>query len=163
MDFDPVSFLMGKAAGGGGGGGDAWTLIGSDEFEVSTTSTSQINVGTIDCDLSTVTKDDYIIVHIRDKAGKRNTYFYGTDALYVRMSSGAYSLSYSGGIVIEKYSDTGILSTGAFQTYGIYVSEISAAGVATVKAKYSSSYSYTIDGTYKVEVYKLTPPFVMYE
>lgn len=159
MGFDPISFLMGKAAGGGGGGGggDAWTLIGSKEFNVSTTSTSETDVGTINLDIDGISEGDIFVCHVRDKAGKRNGYFYGFEGAYVKVNAATMRICYG----VFSYNDNKYKGVNALN--GVYVSDISSSKTASVKAKYHATFSLTIDGTYKVDVYKLTPPYTMFE
>lgn len=70
--------VTGSFEGGGGGGGSSYTLLHSEEVTVSTTSTTVTNVKTIKLDTGW-TAEDIIYIRIRDKAGKRNGYFYGSD------------------------------------------------------------------------------------
>ena len=159
--MDILSLLMGKAAGGGGSGGSSWELVGSKEFEVSTTSTSQSDIGTIDLDVDAFNTGDILWVHLRDKAGKRTGYFYGHDDMVVLPSGVAYSNSQ----VARQLSfctDVGVYTVTS-GSYGVYLSSVSPLNKkVTISSKYSSSYG-TINGTYKVDVYKLTPPFTMFE
>lgn len=162
MGFDPISFLMGKAAGGGGGGGGggAWTLIGSAEYEVSTTSTSSTTVGTISLDVEDLTDNDIVWVNIRDKAGQRNDYFFGSDSIYLKRPGSTFLNSPAQYL---EYVSNNALVVFNTSSYGVFGSTIDySAKTVVINARYSSSYK-TIDGTFKVEVYKLTPPFPMYE
>lgn len=149
-------FLAEALGGGGGGGGSSYELLGSKEFEVSTTSTSETSVGSFTVEGS-YTSDAIIYVKVRDKAGKRNGYYLGSDcfALTVGPVNGATTSP-----TICKLT-TGVLNTEKFylasSTAGVYLSAISTAGEVTIKAKYSSSFG-TIDGTYVVEVYALPWP-----
>lgn len=153
MGFDPISFLLGSKAGGGGGGGSAWTKIAEKDFTVSTTSTSETNIGTVDLDVDSFAVGDIICCHIRDNAGKRNGYFYGSDGFVV------VNTIYGGIGTVAKllftYADNNY--SMAASAYGLYLSRLNMGEkTASIKAKYYSSYG-TIDGTYKVDVYKLSP------
>lgn len=160
--MDIESFVIGMKFGtksGGGSGGNDWALIGEDEFEISTTSTTATEVGTVD--FGAVTDQDIIIIHIRDTAGKRNLYFYGSDGFAVvghrtTLSSVPFMYSrYNNG-----YTDYST-SNGA---YGVYPSSLDFTNrQVVISAKYHGTYSTKIDGTYKVEIYKVTPPFTMFE
>ena len=159
MAFDPISFLMGKAAGGGGGGGSSWELIGTKEFEVSTTSTTATELGSIALDVDSLSGEEVIWVHIRDKAGVKTGYFYGTDNII--LASPSSTATYIQRYVQYVASDNKkMVTTG---TYGVHVSGANkTAKTVTISSKYYATYG-TIDGTYKCDVYKLTPPFTMYE
>jgi len=165
MSFDPVSFIMGQKAGGGGGGSN-WKLIATQEYTVNTSSTTETDVGTIELPLADYANTSTIVwVHIRDKAGKRNGYFYSSDSVYFPYTipnasapSSALSTSLPGRISI------GVDSSGKYKqnttSLGVYPSLLGyteALHSLAIKSKYNSTYG-TVDGTYKVDVYALTPP-----
>lgn len=147
---------------GGGGGGSSYTLLGTEEVTVSTTTTS-----TTDIDDSTITisrqsnTDKILLIQVRDKAGKRNGYFYGTDMYWMQPSGGSVSNNYrlsvvyitnsSGNVVISSTSQYGVFSKSppTFSTGSVTLS---------MCARYNASYSTTIDGTYVVNVYDLDYP-----
>lgn len=140
-----------------GGGGSSYTLLGSKEFEVSTTSTTATSVGTFTVEGS-YTKDYIVYVKVRDKAGKRNGYFLGGDFWFVNIyaaNGGTTALSTYGKISI------GVNSSGAYSlsasSYGVYPDSIAGNGTISISSKYHGSYG-TIDGTYVVEVYALKWP-----
>ena len=143
----------------GGGGGSSWTLLASQDFTAETTSTSQTNIGTISCGSGAFVAGDFIYVRVRDKAGKRAGYFYGTDNFYANVN--AANGSTSNFSVSAKYTHR-VNSSGNYATYasnsayGVYSLGISSSGNITIASKYSASNSLTINGTYAVEVYKLT-------
>ena len=157
-----------NAAGGGGGGGSSWTLIGTKEFEVSTTSTSETSVGDVPLEFESLSAEDIIWVHIRDKAGKRNGYFFGSDSFYVneaKANGSTTSLSYKG-IIIARYNNNSFAVTTLLR--GVYPDNVYQANnnkKAVIKCLYNASNTGTIDGTFKVDVYKLTPAagMVMFE
>lgn len=135
----------------GGGGGSNWTLLASTEYTVNTSSTTGIEVGTVSVDLSGVTNEDIIWVHIRDKAGPRSGYHYGTDnILFFKLNSLVMveGFSFNANRIYNPYSDK----------KGVYVSGINIGqNTISISAVYSYSGSRTINGTFKVDVYKLTP------
>ena len=150
-------FLAGALGGGGGGGGGSdYTLLASKEYEVSTTSTSETTVDTLNVPGS-YTKDFIIYVKVRDKAGKRAGYCTGIDQFFINnyAANGATGTISTYGKITSYVSSSGFNNTG--QAYGVYVYSISSAGDISIRAKYSSSYG-TIDGTYVVEVYALKWP-----
>lgn len=143
-----------------GGGGSNWTLIKSETLtNVSTTSTSNATAGTITLDSSAFTKDDIIWVHVRDTAGKRAGYFYGSDAIFVNANkaNGSTSTFSAPGVTTIRYSTSSQYAayTGA---YGVWGYSITSGGSLTIRKRYNSNYSLTVNGNYKVDVYKLTPP-----
>lgn len=141
-----------------GGGGSSWELLGSTELTVSTTSTSNTNQGNLTCS-GAYTADDVIWVKVRDKAGKRAGYMFGTDTLFFNANKANGSTStFSTKITnVIRYSTS---SQWASYTgnYGLYGYSISSAGKILIYSRYNSTNTLTINGTYVVEVYKLTLP-----
>lgn len=140
-------------------GGSNWELVGSGEFTISTTSTTDEAVGNVSIsNLSSFGANDIIWVHIRDKAGKRNGYFYGSDHIFLNVTkaNGSES-SITGFASVTIYVNSG----GTYQvasggTYGVKATQVSFANSnTTIKARYFSTYG-TINGTFKCDVYKLT-------
>lgn len=149
-----------KLVGTASGGGSNWTLIKSETLTgVSTTSTSNATAGTITLNSSAFTKDDIIWVHVRDTAGKRAGYFYGSDAIFVNANkaNGSTSTFTAPGVTTIRYSTSSQYAayTGA---YGVWGYSITSGGTLTIRKRYNSNYSLTVNGNYKVDVYKLTPP-----
>ena len=142
-----------------GGGGSNWTLLGSAELTISTTSTSAGSAGTISCGAGAFTADDIIYVRVRDKAGKRAGYFYGSDAIFcnANKANGSTSTFSTPAVSALRYSTSSQFAAYTGQ-YGVYGYSISSSGTVTIRRRYNSTYSLTIDGTYVVEVYKLTLP-----
>lgn len=143
----------------GSGGGSSWTrLIASTEVDANITTSSVTTVTTLDVGSSAYTKDKILWVHIRDKAGPRSGYFYGTDAFFINANKANNTTSVfnapSGWVC--KYSGTKYsASTGQ---YGVYGSQISDSGILTIRGRYNSSYTGTINGTYIIDVYLLELP-----
>lgn len=144
-----------------GGGGSSYKLLASKEFTVNTSSTSESSVGTV-----TVpdgwSKDFIIYVKVRDKAGKRNGYFRGSD----NFADNCYAANGASTSTTPTRICDGVDANGKFvqstSAYGVYLSAYSKVsgkndGTATIKAKYNSSYG-TINGTFVVEVYALSWP-----
>lgn len=142
-----------------GGGTSEWTHIANTEMTVSTTSTSAGSAGTLSCGSSIVTKDKIIYVRIRDKAGKRAGYFAGSDAYFMNYNkaNGSTSAFAVPAVLCYRYT-TSSQWAGTAGQYGVYGYSISNAGVLTVRRRYNSSYSLTIDGTYVVDVFTLDYP-----
>lgn len=145
-----------------GGGGSNWTKLASQEFTVNTTNTSNASVGNITLPLSDYNdKNTVLWVHVRDKAGKRNGYNYGSDTIffhYQLANNNTNSLSIRPVFVVN-VSSSGSYS-GAASAYGVYAYRLyytSANHYVQIYSRYSSSYG-TINGTFVCDVYKLTMP-----
>lgn len=144
-------------------GGSSYQLIGEADYTVSTTSTSGSSVGQLTCDPSAWRDDCIIYVRIRDKAGKRAGYFYGSDTFFLNtnMANGTASAQTTAARYIHRYSTSsqwggyvGATTTG----YGVYAYSITTTGKINIYRRYNSNYSLTINGTYHVEVYALSFP-----
>jgi hypothetical protein len=100
-----------------------------------------------------------IWVHVRDTAGVRAGYFYGSDSLFVNANKATGSTSAFSAPAIEtiRCTTAGALA-GYSGGYGVWGYSISSSGTLTIRMRYNSNYSLTIDGDYKVDVYRLTPP-----
>ena len=135
-----------------GGGGSSYTLLGSKEFEVSTTSTSVTDVGSFNVP-GVWTKDVMIYIKVRDKAGKRQDYWVSHDSIWInyKLATGTNAITTHGSVTIGKN-----LITGS-SDIGVYPASIQPNDDVIIKSKYSSAYG-TIDGTYVVEVYALPWP-----
>jgi len=153
-------FTQGTASGGGGGG---WTKIGNTtELAVNTTSTSAASAGTISIGSSYYTDAYIIYVRIRDKEGKRNNYFYGSDSFFInyyKASSQTQTLSVAG-IIYYKYASNAY--TGYTGSYGVYGYSINSSGTLTIRKRYSSSNTTTINSTYLIDVYYIAPPQALF-
>lgn len=146
-----------------GGGGGNYTLLAETDITVSTTSTSASSAGTITGITGLADPDAIIYVRIRDKAGKRAGYFYGSDNFFInyQKANGSTSALTYAGRLIHRYSTSGVWAQYVGATtagYGVYAYSVANNGTLNIYRRYNSSYSLTIDGTYHVEVYKLTFP-----
>lgn len=146
----------------GGGGQSAWTKLGEIDLTVSSTSTSAASAGQLTLP-EAWTKAKMIYVRVRDKAGKRAGYFYGSDSFFINynLANGSTSAITTAGRLIHRYSTSsqwacyvGATTTG----YGVYGYDISSSGRVRIYRRYNSNYSLTIDGTYHCEVYALDWP-----
>lgn len=141
-----------------GGGSSPWTLIKSQENTISTTSTSAATAVTISCGSAISTADKIVWVHIRDTEGPRAGHFYGSDAFFVNYNRGSGSTTtFTVPAVVCLRYNNGAYSGTAGQ-YGVYGYSISSTGSLIVRRRYNSSYSLTINGTYKIDVYTLDLP-----
>ena len=146
-----------------GGGGSNWKLIATQDFTVNTTSTSNTSVGDITLDLSEYNNYNTVLwVHIRDKAGLRNGYCYGSDTIFFHFqlaSESTNSLSVRPLMVFKGGSSSTVI--GAASAYGVYAYRLyytSSSHYVEIYSRYSSSSSGTINGTFKCDVYVLTTP-----
>ena len=140
-----------------------YTKLGETTLTVSTTSTSASSAGTLSLGSSASTANKILYVRIRDTAGKRAGYFYGSDTYffnYQKANGSTSTLTYAAR-AIHRYASGSTWSTyiGATTTgYGVYAYSISNSGSLAIYHRYNSNYSLTIDGTYKVEAYLLDTP-----
>ena len=141
----------------------SWTKVAETSYQVSTTSTSTIDVATITCSQSIWTAEKIVYVKVRDTEGKRSGYFYGTDTFIINMSGNKQNIVYSDmARWIWRYGgySYSLRQSTATTVYGVAAGgSISSSSPYNIiiQARYSSSYSGTINGTYKVEVYLLDP------
>ena len=137
-----------------GGGGSSWTLLASSELAVNTTSTSAASAGTVALGSAGYTKDKIIWVHIRDKAGKRSGYLYGSDTFFVNSNkaNGSTSTFSTPSVNCIRCNSDGTY-TNYIGQYGVYGYSITSSGSLTVRRRYNSTYTLTINGTYVVSVY----------
>ena len=142
------------SSGGGGGGGSSYELVHSQDIEVSTTSTSTVTVADIPLQIYT---DDLYFIYIYDTAGVRSGYFYESFTLVAnnKAASGETgTLDYFARYLIARSTSSWV---GNANLYGIFPMSVGQNWL-TIGARYSSGNSKTIDGTYRVDVYKLKLP-----
>lgn len=146
---------------GNSSGQSSWELLASQEFTVSTTTTSNVSVGTISLDLSKYDDPETMVwIHVRDKAGKRAGYVYGSDTIffsYALADGNPNSLSIRP-IMLYYVNSSGNYS-GVASAYGVFAYRLyytSSSHYVEIYSRYSASYG-TIDGTFKCDVYALKP------
>lgn len=137
-------------------GGSSYTKIASADYMVNTTATTGYSIGTLALGSTYWTSSKIIYVQVRDKAGARNDHFVGSDVWFFNANAangntGTFSGRFGGTIYRLSAGSFGVVNS----TYGIYGYSISATGDLEIYARYSSSNSHTIDGTYNVTVYAL--------
>lgn len=141
----------------------SYTFVTSKEYEVEdVTTTNSKKIGTITIPSSAFTKDKILYIRVRDKAGKRTNHFLGSDSFYTNPSNanGTTSSITSGGKMFHRYSSNGvyeIYANGSSDGYGVYPSFLNATSIDMYR-KYNVNYSYSIGGTYLVEVYLIDYP-----
>lgn len=143
------------------GGTSAWTKVAETSYQVSTTSTSAATVATWSTGHSELWTDSkWVYVRIRDTAGERAGYFYGSDQFFIVYSTNNTSTTVSGRFY-TRYTSSGVYTTSSSSSttgYGVYADALHSEGSLRIRSRYNSSNSLTIDGTYSVEVYLLDPP-----
>ena len=148
----------------GGGGSSSWTKVAETSYQVSTTSTSAATVATLNTgDSSIWTSDKWVYVRTRDTEGKRNGYFYGTDTFFYNVNpinDNAVTSVATAIRLTKRYKDDLVYTTATNSStgYGVYPDTIYNNGDIRIRKRYNATYSLTVDGTYKVEVYLLDPP-----
>lgn len=154
----------------GGGGSSSWTKVCETTYQVTATNTSAANVASWETGHSELwNADKMVYVRIRDTEGKKNGYFFGTDNLFWNsnaISAGASSSTVSGRVCIKQPVGGGLFSFQASSSttgYGVYADTLYSSGNIRIQKRYSSAYSLTIDGTYKIEVYMIDYPIPFYE
>ena len=84
------------------GGSSSWTKVAEKSYQISTTSTTAETVETWATGHSELwTNEKFIYVRVRDTAGKRSGYFYGTDQFFMVYSTSATSTTIAGRFYIR--------------------------------------------------------------
>ena len=138
--------------------GCSWKLLGTTNITVSTTSTSAASAGTITLPAAW-TKAKIIYVRVRDQAGKRAGYFYGHDTYFtnLQIANGSTSTLTTAAHMTYAYTSDSAWYEYSGQ-YGVYGYSVSSAGVVTIRRRYNSTYTLTINGTFTCEVWALDYP-----
>ena len=132
----------------------AWRKLYSGDLPLTYTSTGATQVAEIDLgEAQTYNASKLIWVKIRDKAGKRDGYFYGSDSFFTYFMDSAESTNYLSNppCLAIRYNSGFATTIGQYGIYGYY---LTAAGKLRLRARYNATNSLTIDGTYKIEVFE---------
>lgn len=139
--------------------GSSYKKIYSGEVTVNTDSTTAIIIEEIDIGASSYTSDKLLYVKIRDKAGKRAGYFYGSDSFCANPYPAISSTTTSYGFPKYAYRHTSDNQTLiASDSFGVFPQQVTSAGILRINARYSATTSLTINGTYSIDVYLLDWP-----
>lgn len=143
----------------GGGGTSPWTLLGSTTLTINTTSTSAASAGTVACGSTAFTKEKIIWVHIRGQSGKRNGYFFGSDTIFInhQAANGGTTTFSAPAVEYIRVSSSGAYTT-ATGSYGVYGYSINSSGTVTIRQRYNSTNTLTINDKFDVYVYSLSLP-----
>lgn len=125
----------------------AYQLLDSAEVEINTSSTTKTTYHTFQLP-ETYTDRKIAYIKIRRMEGRRPTYFYGSDNYFM----------YGTGIRTLYRDEAGYASRTAITNYGVTADSISSTGDVVITARYNSSYSGVINGTFKCDVYLLDWP-----
>jgi len=141
----------------------SWTKIAETSYQVSTKSTSTATVDTWATGHSEIwTSEKIVYVRIRDTAGKKTGYSYGTDNYFANQcpkndaSANRVNLGCRYNIYVNSNGNYAMVADSATSGYGVYADTLYNNGDIRICRRYSSSFG-TINGTYKVEVYLLDP------
>lgn len=141
------------------GGSSNWTLIKTGSVSINTTSTSASTATTLVCDSNAWTKDDIIWVRIRGNSGKRNGYFYGSDAIFANSNAANNdSTTFSSPAIQYIRVNSNGTYTATTGSYGVYAYSIASDYQIVIRRRYSSSLTLTLNDTFSIEVYKLSMP-----
>ena len=152
--------IFGVTGTASGGGSSSYELLYRTEAVASTTSTSASLLTTISGITRAWTKDKILYVRIRDKAGKRAGYFFGSDDFLINYvaASGTTNMQNVVANLTTKYNGGASAWTTKTNSVGVYLNSVDSSGNIKIYQRYSSSISGTIDGTYIIEVYLLDFP-----
>lgn len=155
----PENIIAGKTIFNVGGTARGYSLLGSKDVTANTTSTTNTILDTLTLsDVWTTAK--IIYVRVRDKAGKRSGYFFGSDVWFMNVNAlySSYTSISTAARLTTRYSTSNTFSVYSGTSYGVFGYSLTNGGAVNIYTRYNSSYSLTIDGTYKVEVYALDWP-----
>ena len=140
---------------------DSWTQLATRTFNDSYTSTSAGSLTAFNVGTSAWTKSKILWVHVRDNAGKRNGYFYGSDSILINVNAANGSSSTYNFIRIITTVDSSGKYTQNFGTgttgYGIYALDVDPTGQIRMRHRYNSTNSRTINGNFTASVYTIDP------
>lgn len=143
--------------------GPSYTKLGETTLTVNTTSTSATSAGSLNLGSTAVNAGKILYVRIRDTAGKRAGYFYGSDCFlfnYQKANGSTSAYTYIARMIIRYDSNSKfqVYNPSTTTGYGVYAYSLTNAGVLNIYKRYNSSYSLTVDGTFKIEAYFLDTP-----
>lgn len=136
-----------------GGGGSSYTLLSSEEVEISENATTETSVKSITVNGTDWKDKGFLMVVIRDKNGAERDHFYWS-IVVVPIAGSTSVMRMSGRFDGASQNPP---TTTFISAYGVYVKSIGAAlnGNITfnIYSRYSSTTSGSIIGTYTVDVY----------
>lgn len=141
----------------------AWTKLAEKDVSASNLSIMETLLTEIDTSGKAYTKDKIIYVRIRDKAGKRNGYFLGSDCFFINFqkANGTTNQLSIGARATTCYSTNNggyrTTTSGSATGYGVYAKGIKSDGYIQIYTMYSS-FAQEVNGTFHIEVYSLEYP-----
>ena len=153
-----LSTLVESYAGEHGGGGGGITKIHDEDIAVNCSDSTAVTVKDFEIE-GLPTEDDFnklVYVKVRDKAGWRPGYFYGSDNFASPIGIFGGGTNAVSGIRYTCSETSGDINcSGATQStfYGVYVGQLSTLGGFRLMARYNSTSSRLINGTFNVQVY----------
>lgn len=145
-----------RTAGTSSGGSGGLTLVASESVTTSTTSTTASTVQTWNTGHSEIWQSQKVIfVKIRDHAGKRSGYFFGSDNYFVPLQpiNGSTGTSSTNRVGYCYCYDGNTPWKSSTSSYGVFADTIYSDGRLRIRQRYNSSSSLTVNGTYDIEVY----------
>lgn len=133
------------------------------------TTTTAAAVATLALGQGAYTSNGILCVRVRDLAGKRNGYFYGSDQfIFNRYPAQGATTTATGNntsspflTISHRINANGTYGSYVSYTgYGIYGYSLSSAGDLVLRHRIHDTYAPTVDGSYKVDVYLLKGPFL---
>lgn len=140
-----------------------WTKVRTHELSLNYTDTTSAKVKTFTGSNSIWTSDKILYIRIRDEAGIRPGYFYGSDNFFINICPAYKPSQTTTTLGIRTYyrcTADGALESGissGSSANGIWVQSIQDNGYINIYALYSETYSKTINGDYLIEAYLLNP------
>lgn len=134
------------------GGASSYTLLLSTEKQITTTSTTYTQEY-IDCSINL---KKWTLIRVRDKAGARNGYFYGSDSIFAPQTGTAASTA---ALRVTYYVSSNTMQAYVNQmtAYGVYANRRTYASFQIYKVM-NATYAPIVDGTYIIEAYQLEDP-----
>ena len=138
-----------------GGGGSSFSLLYSSEVNVTTSSTTNTAVTSLSTGVTFDTTKVYM-VSVRDKAGKRNGYYFGTDTYFLPITATNTTVA----VFMTFYVDSNGEVKWTQTAYGVFLYRYyrgNNMGQIDINSRYNSSYG-TIDGTFTIKLYEVAIP-----
>ena len=150
-------------------GQSSYILLTSAEMEVIATGSTETNVDSILISSNYFwNNSNMLYIKIRDKAGPRQGYYFGADYFinFEQTNPGSGTLSEKMGTLYKTNSTGVIISTRTAINYGVFVKSVVSSGYSSgystgsinIYKRYSSSYTGTVNGTFKIDIYALNWP-----
>lgn len=139
----------------------SFTKLYEGTITANTSSTSATNLTTIT--VPGAYAAERLLVRITDTAGRRNGYFYCHEDYfrnYYNENRQTTTLTYGArfGMYVNTSGQIQEYVGATTTAYGVYAYSITSKDVIQLRTRYNNSYSLTINGTYRVEVFAYNAP-----